>query len=65
MILILRAIILVFLSVTVVQKIQAQIFGHGVETDKPAFEDFMFQDLQSVKSISCLSLQNILHFTKK
>ena len=28
-----------------VESIQAQIFGHGVETNKPAFENSMFQDL--------------------
>ncbi len=40
-----KGVSLLILSFMLVESIQAQIFGHGVETNKPAFENSMFQDL--------------------
>ena len=40
-----KGVSLLILSFMLVESIQAQIFGHGAETNKPAFENSMFQDL--------------------
>ncbi len=41
-----NAITLAVLSAFLFQPVQAQVFGHGEETDRPAFQDMMFQDLE-------------------